>query len=157
VFRAFADVVARGEEGYVVLDTAPTGHSLLLLDATQSYHRDVARGMSEVPDAVARLLPRLRDPDYTRVLIVTLPEATPVHEAARLCDDLERAGISPYAWIVNQSLAAAEAAHPTLAARARDEHPYFAEAAAIAGRLALVAWQPETPAGDHALRTLVSA
>ena len=78
VFRAFADIVAAGEDGFVVLDTAPTGHSLLLLDATQSYHRDIARGLSEVPDAVAHLLPRLRDPDYTRVLIVTLPEATPV-------------------------------------------------------------------------------
>ena len=157
VFRAFADVVATGEDGFVVLDTAPTGHSLLLLDATQSYHRDIARGLSEVPDAVAQLLPRLRDPDYTRVLIVTLPEATPVHEAARLSEDLERAGISPYAWIVNQSLAAAGATHPTLAARARDEHPYLAEAAGLAGRLALVAWQPQTPAGEQGLQALVAA
>lgn len=157
VFRAFADVVARGEDGFVVLDTAPTGHSLLLLDATQSYHRDVARGLSEVPDSVAQLLPRLRDPDYTRVLIITLPEATPVHEAARLSADLERAGIVPYAWIVNQSLAAAGAEHPTLAARARDEHPYLAEAATLAERLALVAWQPHTPAGSQGLRAMVSA
>ena len=157
VFRAFADTVAAGEDAFVVLDTAPTGHSLLLLDATQSYHRDIARGLSEVPDAVAHLLPRLRDPDYTRVLIVTLPEATPVHEAARLSEDLERAGISPYAWIVNQSLAAAGATHPTLAARARDEHPYLAEAAGLTERLALVAWQPYTPAGDQGLRALVAS
>ena len=157
VFRAFADVVARGQDDFVVLDTAPTGHSLLLLDATQSYHRDVARGLSEVPDAVAQLLPRLRDPEYTRVLIITLPEATPVHEAARLSEDLERAGIAPYAWIVNQSLAAAGAEHPTLAARARDEHAYLAEVAAIAQRLALVAWQPHTSAGNQGLRTLVGA
>ncbi len=155
VFRAFADVVARGQDGFVVLDTAPTGHSLLLLDATQSYHRDVARGLSEVPDAVAQLLPRLRDPAYTRVLIITLPEATPVHEAARLSDDLQRAGIAPYAWIVNQSLAAAGAEHPTLAARARDEHPYLAEVAALAQRLAIVPWQPHTSAGNQGLRTLV--
>ena len=157
VFRAFADVVARGQDGFVVLDTAPTGHSLLLLDATQSYHRDVARGLSEVPDAVAQLLPRLRDPEYTRVLIITLPEATPVHEAARLSEDLERAGIAPYAWIINQSLAAAGAEHPTLAARARDEHPYLAEAAALAQRLAIVPWQPHTSAGNRGLRTLVGA
>lgn len=157
VFRAFADVVARGQDGFVVLDTAPTGHSLLLLDATQSYHRDVARGLSEVPDAVAQLLPRLRDPDYTRVLIITLPEATPVHEAARLSEDLQRAGIVAYAWIVNQSLAAAGAEHPTLAARARDEHPYLAEAAALAQRLAIVPWQPHTSAGNRGLRTLVGA
>ena len=152
-----ADIVAAGEDGFVVLDTAPTGHSLLLLDATQSYHRDIARGPSEVPDAVANLLPRLRDPDYTRVLIVTLPEATPVHEAARLSADLERARISPYAWIVNQSLAAAGAAHPTLAARARDEYPYLAEAAGLGQRLALVAWQPYTPAGQEGLKALVGS
>ena len=83
------------------------------------------------------------------MLIVTLPEATPVHEAARLSEDLKRAGITPYAWIVNQSLAAAGAEHPTLAARARDEHPYLAEAAALTERLALVAWQPHTPAGSQ--------
>ena len=96
-------------------------------------------------------------PSTRRVLIITLPEATPVHEAARLSEDLERAGITPYAWIVNQSLAAAGAEHPTLAARARDEHPYLAEAAAIAQRLALVAWQPHTSAGNQGLRTLVGA
>ena len=157
VFRAFADTVACGEDGFVVLDTAPTGHSLLLLDAAQSYHRDVARGLSEVPDAVAQLLPRLRDPEYTRVLIVTLPEATPVHEAARLDDDLQRAGINPYAWIVNQSLAATGATHPTLAARARDEHAYIAEASELTERLALVAWQAQTPAGNRGLRALVAA
>ena len=157
VFRAFADTVARGQDDFVVLDTAPTGHSLLLLDAAQSYHRDVARGLSDVPDAVARLLPRLRDPDYTRVLIVTLPEATPVHEAARLAEDLQRAGIEPYAWVVNQSLAAAGATHPTLAARARAEHAYIAEAAEQTGRLALVPWQPEAPTGSDGLKTLVAA
>ena len=157
MFRAFADTVARGQDGFVVLDTAPTGHSLLLLDAAQSYHRDVARGLSDVPDAVAQLLPRLRDTDYTRVLIVTLPEATPVHEAARLADDLRRADIVPYAWIVNQSLAAAGANHPTLAARARAEHPYIAEAADQTARLALVPWQPQAPAGSHALKTLTAA
>ncbi len=156
VFRAFADVVARGQDGFVVLDTAPTGHSLLLLDATQSYHRDIARGLSEVPDAVANLLPRLRDPDYTRVVIVTLPEATPVHEAARLSDDLQRAGIVPYAWVVNQSLAAAGAEHPTLAARAEAEHAYVAEVAELAQRVALVAWQADAPAGSAGLQALLS-
>ena len=135
----------------------PDRAHLLLLDAAQSYHRDVARGLSDVPDAVAQLLPRLRDTEYTRVLIVTLPEATPVHEAARLADDLRRADIVPYAWIVNQSLAAAGATHPTLAARARAEHPYIAEAAEQAGRLALVPWQPQAPAGSHALKTLIAA
>ena len=93
VFRAFAAAVAKGDDGFVVLDTAPTGHTILLLDSALAYHREVTRQASGMPEAVENLLPRLRDPDYTRVLIVTLPEATPVHEAAKLQDDLKRAGI----------------------------------------------------------------
>ena len=104
VFRAFARVVEEAKNSVVVIDTAPTGHTLLLLDATQAYHRDASRNQSNVSDEVKNLLPRLRDSKYTKIMIVTLPEATPVQEAIDLQKDLERAGISPYAWIVNQSL-----------------------------------------------------
>jgi len=83
VFRAFARCVDEGNQGFVVIDTAPTGHTLLLLDAAEAYHRDVARNLSYIPESVRRLLPQLRDPNFTRIIIVTLPEATPVHEAAR--------------------------------------------------------------------------
>ncbi len=84
VFRAFAEAVAEGTNRFVVLDTAPTGHTILLLDSALAYHREVTRQTNEIPEAVENLLPRLRDPDFTRVLIVTLPEATPVHEAAQV-------------------------------------------------------------------------
>ena len=97
--------------------TAPTGHTLLLLDAAEAYHRDVARNLSYIPDSVRRLLPQLRNPDFTRILIVTLPEATPVHEAARLQEDLKRAGITPYAWVINQSFCATGTKDSVLAAR----------------------------------------
>ena len=106
VFRAFARAIHEGNDGFVVIDTAPTGHTLLLLDAANSYHRDVERNLTYIPESVRTLLPRLRDDVYTKILIVTLPEATPVHEAAQLQQDLERAGIRPFAWIINQSLLA---------------------------------------------------
>lgn len=91
VFRAFADAVAQGADQFVVIDTAPTGHTLLLLDAAEAYHREVLRKSSAGPEAVRQLLPRLRDPAFTHVLLITLAEATPIHEAMQLERDLARA------------------------------------------------------------------
>ena len=121
VFRAFASTVDQARERIVVLDTAPTGHTLLLLDAAQSYQREVQRTGSDVPADVSELLARLRDPDFARMLVVTLAESTPVHEADRLQADLRRAGIEPFGWIINASLATTGTTHPTLRARAAAE------------------------------------
>ncbi|MGO9274087.1 MAG: arsenical pump-driving ATPase [Terriglobia bacterium] len=156
VFRAFAEAVAKGDTEFVVIDTAPTGHTLLLLDAAEAYHRDVSRTNSSVPEAVRRLLPHLRDSNYTRILIVTLPEATPVHEAAKLQADLERAGIRPYAWIINQSLSGDGHSDPLLIERGVQEAPFIEEVETkLAERMALVPWTPTEPVGAEALRTLV--
>ncbi len=125
VFRAFAEIVDQAEDAVVVIDTAPTGHTLLLLDATESYHKEVERTKGETPISVQRLLPRLRDAKQTEVVIVTLPEATPVFEASRLRDDLSRAGINNKWWVINQCLSMADTSNPMLLARAEAEKQWL--------------------------------
>jgi arsenite-transporting ATPase len=156
VFRAFARTVASARDRFVILDTAPTGHTLLLLDATEAYHRELGRQSRESTSSEVReLLPRLRDSEYTRVLLITLPEATPVHEAAALQADLRRAGIEPMAWIINQSFHGLSTRDPLLGERAANEVPYMTEVVeSLATRAALLQWQAGEPAGIEALRTL---
>ncbi|MCX7394944.1 MAG: arsenical pump-driving ATPase [Planctomycetales bacterium] len=158
VFRAFAETVGEGTNGFVVLDTAPTGHSILLLDATLAYHREVLRQTSDLPESVAQLLPRLRDPHFSRVLIVTLPEATPIHEAAQLQHDLRRAEIEPYAWVINQSLLPLNVTDPVLCGRQSHEVTFLREVITKhAQRSAIIPWQIKPPVGHQALRQLVRA
>ncbi len=157
VFHAFSRIVSEARSAFVVLDTAPTGHTLLLLDATGAYHRQMSREFEGA--AAARIvtpLMRLRDPAYTRIVLVTLPETTPVSEAAGLQDDLRRAGIEPFAWVVNRSLAASGTRDPVLGARLAGE---AAQIARVTGGLArftcVVPWVARPPVGMDALRELV--
>jgi arsenite-transporting ATPase len=155
VFRAFARIVAQGRKWFVVLDTAPTGHTLLLLDATEAYHREVARKASDMPEEVLNLLPRLRDASFTHVLIVTLPEATPVHEAAALQADLKRAQIEPFAWVINQSFIEAQTSDPLLRARGAAELSFIREVTEQhSSRTVLVPWVPDEPVGAERLQQL---
>lgn len=144
VFRAFAEIVDKAENEIVVIDTAPTGHTLLLLDATQSYHKEVQRTKGETPISVQRLLPRLRDNSQTEVIIVTLPEATPVFEANRLREDLKRAGIQNRWWVVNQCLSRVKTTDMMLIARSAAERQWIDRVRKISsGNMVTIPWLEE--------------
>lgn len=151
VFRAFAEIVEKADDQVVVIDTAPTGHTLLLLESTQSYNHEIQRTKGEIPESVARLLPRLKS-DETEVIIVTLPEATPVYEALRLEDDLKRAGIAAKWWVVNQSLYGTNTTNPMLTAKASGEVEWLNRIDEHAdGKFALISWSAEEIKGDKLL------
>ncbi|QUE87329.1 arsenical pump-driving ATPase [Exiguobacterium alkaliphilum] len=154
VFRAFASQVAKAKDRFVVIDTAPTGHTLLLLDATESYHRELERSTGIVPEAVRDLLPKLRDPKQTHVVITTLPEATPVYEAERLVVDLERAEIHPFAWVVNQSFTPLDVTSTLLTAKVASETQWL-DRVSKQPRPTLLSWQEQLPVGYPALSQLL--
>lgn len=158
VFTAFARIVSQARANFVVLDTAPTGHTLLLLDTTGSYHRQLIATGPEAEHASFRIvtpLMRLRDPDYTKVLLVTLAEPTPVSEAAGLQADLRRAEIEPFGWVINSSLAAAGSADSCLRQRiAAELEQIEVVRSRHARRVAIVPWVPEEPVGPTRLLAL---
>ncbi|MHB1515772.1 MAG: arsenical pump-driving ATPase [Acidiferrobacteraceae bacterium] len=158
VFQAFSHRIDEADRKFVVMDTAPTGHTLLLLDATGAYHREVMRQIDANGHGSMTPMKQLQDTKHTRVLIVTLPETTPVLEAVLLQDDLRRAGIEPWAWVINNSLAASTTRSPLLMQRAGEER---AQIAAVqnthARRVALVPAQADEPIGIERLLALVQA
>jgi arsenite-transporting ATPase len=155
VFHAFSRIVAEARGAFVVLDTAPTGHTLLLLDATGAYHRQMTRDLD--PGAHGRIttpLMQLQDPDYSRVIIVTLPETTPVSEAAALQQDLRRARIEPFAWVINKSLQASGTKDPLLRTRLGAERRQIARVGTLSKRSFALGWRSIPPVGLTALAAL---
>jgi arsenite-transporting ATPase len=156
VFQAFSRIIREAGKKFVVMDTAPTGHTLLLLDATGAYHREIARQMGNTGMHFTTPMMQLQDPKQTKVLIVTLAETTPVLEAANLQADLRRAGIEPWAWVINTSVAAASTTSPLLRQRAANElREINAVANEHADRYAVVPLLKEEPIGAERLRALI--
>jgi arsenite-transporting ATPase len=155
VFQAFSRVMQEARQKFVVVDTAPTGHTLLLLDATGAYHRDVVRHLAPGLRVTTPMM-KLQDPKQTKMLIVTLPETTPVLEAEALQADLRRAGIEPWAWVINSSLSAAEPHDPLLQARAVEEQKHIDRVQRSVERAAIVPWLTHEPVGAEHLRELTS-
>lgn len=144
VFRAFALIVEKSEDEVVVIDTAPTGHTLLLLDSTESYHREIQRSQGDIPDSVKKLLPKLKNEEHTEVIIVTLAEPTPVYEALRLQEDLKRAGIHNKWWVINSSMYAANTTNEILKAKASNEIQWINKVNEISsGSFAVIEWKAE--------------
>jgi len=159
VFHAFSRIVSEARSAFVVLDTAPTGHSLLLMDATGAYHRQMMReyGDKATKPHVITPLMRLQDPQHTKIILVTLPEVTPVSQASALQDDLRRAQIEPYAWVVNKSMGAAGTTDPLLAARLDGERTQMQRIeTGLAKRTFVVPWLAAPPIGLEELQKLVA-
>jgi len=158
VFHAFSRIVGEGRSAFVVLDTAPTGHSLLLMDATGAYHRQMMREFeAHGSSRVVTPLMRLQDAAYTRIILVTLPEVTPVSQAAALQHDLRRASIEPYAWVLNKSVLAAGTSDPLLAARQAGERKQMERmSSGLAKRVFTLPWLTRPPIGFVELSKLVS-
>lgn len=158
VFHAFSRIVAQAKKEIVIMDTAPTGHTLLLLDATGSYHREIMRTAGSIANKMITPLMRLRDQNYTKVLLVALPETTPIHEAAQLQSDLRRANIEPFAWIINSSLAATATKDPVLVKRAQAEIEQIGKVReSFAKRVIIVPWSIELPVGIERLHKLANS
>ena len=157
VFHAFSKIVSEGRSAFVVLDTAPTGHSLLLMDATGAYHRQMMREFEgHGAGRVITPLMRLQDAAYTKIILVTLPEVTPVSQAAALQDDLRRASIEPYAWVLNKSVLASGTRDSLLAARLTGERKQMERmASGLAQRIFTVPWLTVPPIGFAELSKLV--
>ncbi|MGC9158661.1 MAG: arsenical pump-driving ATPase [Terracidiphilus sp.] len=155
VFQAFSRIIREAGKKFVVMDTAPTGHSLLLLDATGAYHREVTRHAEQAGQYSVTPMMQLQDPKQTKVLLVSLAETTPVLEAANLQADLRRAGIEPWAWIVNNSLAAAHPQSPLLRQRAANELREIDAVASQSNRYAVVPLLEAEPVGVERLMQLV--
>ncbi len=159
VFHAFSHIVAQARSGFVVLDTAPTGHSLLLMDAAGAYHRQMMSTFEKQTGSsvnVVTPLMRLQDPDYTQIILVTLPEVTPVSQASALQEDLRRANIEPYAWVLNRSVLAAKTKDPLLVARLQGEVKQMQRINdGLSNNLFVIPFQSEPPVGIHALRRLI--
>ncbi|MDD3391991.1 MAG: arsenical pump-driving ATPase [Bacilli bacterium] len=152
VFRKFAEFVEKADDEIVVIDTAPTGHTLLLLDSTQSYHKEIQRSQGDIPKSVKRLLPRLRNKKETDVIIVTLAEATPVFEAIRLEEDLKRAGINNNWWVINSSLYKTGTTNRMLQAKASNEIKWINKVDEHSkGNFAVISWSPEDIKGNKLL------
>jgi arsenite-transporting ATPase len=157
VFHAFSRIVAEARSAFVVLDTAPTGHTLLLMDETGAYHRQIMHyADSHAPTGrIVTPLMRLQDPAYTRILLVTLAETTPVSQASALQEDLRRAQIEPYAWVINKSLLAAGTRDPLLRQRLLGERKQIDRVSRLmAKRVFFVPWQATPPVGLPALEEL---
>lgn len=153
VFQALSRVMRESKEKFVVVDTAPTGHTLLLIDATGAYHRDVVRNMPTGMQVVTPMM-RLQDPKQTKMVIVTLPETTPVLEAEALQADLRRARIEPWAWVINSSLSAASPTDPLLVARAAEERQHIDRVQRSVSRVAIIPWLTQEPTGSERLREI---
>jgi arsenite-transporting ATPase len=113
IFEQFANLLNEPGWDYFVLDTAPTGHTLRLLELPFEYKKQLdmklkgnttATDNSQANTKIEALIKRLKNPEQASFLLVAYPEFTPIHESHRAMKDLERVGINVQGIFLNHIL-----------------------------------------------------
>jgi arsenite-transporting ATPase len=112
-FDKFIQYIEGRDYEVVVFDTAPTGHTLRLLDLPFDYAKQVEM-MSSAAESIENketaqhrfrdIISTLRDKDMTVFSLVLYPESTPIMESYRAMLDLKEAGIETQLVIANMVL-----------------------------------------------------